>query len=99
MNFKRNLEKILLSAFPCWTLGNAEKYKIPEKLTSIFLSLQEKLSQKSVHFVSLDLSYSIDLAVNRLIGTTLDQTTSIFIISLRFGRLKIVFRKSNRLFD
>ena len=39
--------------------------------TREFLNLQEKLFQKSVTFVSLDLPYSTDMAVNKLIATTL----------------------------
>lgn len=33
--------------------------------------MQEKLFQKSVTFISLDLSYSTDMAVNKLIATNL----------------------------
>lgn len=36
-----------------------------------FLKLQEKLSNKSVTFISLDLPYSNDMAVNKLISTNL----------------------------
>lgn len=36
-----------------------------------FLKLQEKLFKKSVRFISLDLSYSNDMAVNNLIATNL----------------------------
>jgi DNA invertase Pin-like site-specific DNA recombinase len=36
-----------------------------------FLKLQEKLFKKSVTFVSLDLPYSNDMAVNKLIATSL----------------------------
>lgn len=36
-----------------------------------FLKLQEKLLQKSVTFISLDLPYSSDIAVNKLIATNL----------------------------
>lgn len=36
-----------------------------------FLRLQEKLLKKSVTFISLDLPYSNDMAVNKLIATTL----------------------------
>jgi len=36
-----------------------------------FLKLQEKLFQKSVTFISLDLPYSTDMAVNKLIATNL----------------------------
>lgn len=36
-----------------------------------FLKLQEKLFQKSVTFISLDLPYSNDMAVNKLIATNL----------------------------
>lgn len=36
-----------------------------------FLKLQEKLSKKSVRFISLDLPYSNDMAVNNLIATNL----------------------------
>lgn len=36
-----------------------------------FLKLQEKLFQKSVTFISLDLPYSNDMAVNNLIATNL----------------------------
>lgn len=36
-----------------------------------FLKLQEKLFQKSVTFISLDLPYSSDMAVNKLIATNL----------------------------
>ena len=36
-----------------------------------FLKLQEKLFQKSVTFISLDLPYSSDMAVNKLIETNL----------------------------
>ena len=36
-----------------------------------FLKLQEKLLSKSVQFISLDLPYSTDMAVNRLISTNL----------------------------
>ena len=36
-----------------------------------FLKLQEKLCKKSVTFISLDLPYSEDLAVNKLISTNL----------------------------
>lgn len=36
-----------------------------------FLKLQEKLFQKSVAFISLDLPYSNDMAVNKLIATNL----------------------------
>jgi DNA invertase Pin-like site-specific DNA recombinase len=36
-----------------------------------FLKLQEKLFQKSVTFIALDLPYSNDIAVNKLIATTL----------------------------
>jgi len=34
-----------------------------------FLKLQEKLFKKSVRFISLDLPYSNDMAVNNLIAT------------------------------
>jgi DNA invertase Pin-like site-specific DNA recombinase len=37
-----------------------------------FLKLQEKLFQKSVTFISLDLPYLTDMAVNKLIATNLD---------------------------
>ena len=36
-----------------------------------FLKLQENLFQKSVRFISLDLPYSTDMAVNKLIATNL----------------------------
>ena len=36
-----------------------------------FLKLQEKLFQKQVRFISLDLPYSTDMAVNKLIATNL----------------------------
>ena len=36
-----------------------------------FLKLQEKLFKKKVNFISLDLPYSNDVAVNRLIATNL----------------------------
>lgn len=36
-----------------------------------FLKLQEKLFNKSVTFISLDLPYSNDMAVNKLIATNL----------------------------
>jgi DNA invertase Pin-like site-specific DNA recombinase len=36
-----------------------------------FLKLQEKLYRKKVQFISLDLPYSSDMAVNQLISTTL----------------------------
>jgi DNA invertase Pin-like site-specific DNA recombinase len=36
-----------------------------------FLKLQEKLFQKQVTFISLDLSYSTDMAVNQLIAANL----------------------------
>jgi DNA invertase Pin-like site-specific DNA recombinase len=36
-----------------------------------FLKLQEKLFRKSVRFISLDLPYSSDMAVNQLIATNL----------------------------
>ncbi len=36
-----------------------------------FLKLQEKLFKKSVRFISLDLPYSNDMAVNNLIATNL----------------------------
>lgn len=36
-----------------------------------FLKLQEKLFQKNVKFISLDLPYSTDMAVNQLIATNL----------------------------
>lgn len=36
-----------------------------------FLKLQEKLFQKQVTFISLDLPYSTDMAVNKLIATNL----------------------------
>lgn len=36
-----------------------------------FLKLQEKLFNKSVQFISLDLPYSNDMAVNKLIATNL----------------------------
>jgi DNA invertase Pin-like site-specific DNA recombinase len=36
-----------------------------------FLKLQEKLFRKSVRFISLDLPYSSDMAVNKLIATNL----------------------------
>lgn len=36
-----------------------------------FLKLQEKLFQKSVTFIALDLTHSNDMAVNKLIATTL----------------------------
>jgi len=36
-----------------------------------FLKLQEKLFKKSVTFISLDLPYSNDIAVNKLIATNL----------------------------
>lgn len=36
-----------------------------------FLKLQEKLLKKSVTFISLDLPYSTDMAVNKLITTNL----------------------------
>ena len=36
-----------------------------------FLKLQEKLLKKSVTFIALDLPYSNDLAVNKLIATNL----------------------------
>ena len=36
-----------------------------------FLELQERLHQKGVTFVSLDLPYSDDMAVNQLISTNL----------------------------
>lgn len=36
-----------------------------------FLKLQEKLFQKQVRFISLDLPYSTDMAVNKLISTNL----------------------------
>lgn len=36
-----------------------------------FLKLQEKLFNKSVKFISLDLPYSNDMAVNKLIATNL----------------------------
>jgi DNA invertase Pin-like site-specific DNA recombinase len=36
-----------------------------------FLKLQEKLFQKSVTFISLDLPYSSDMGVNKLIATNL----------------------------
>lgn len=39
--------------------------------TLSFLNLQEKLFNKSIHFISLDLPYSNDLAVNKLIATNL----------------------------
>jgi len=39
--------------------------------TLSFLSLQEKLLKKSVTFISLDMPYSTDLAVNKLIATNL----------------------------
>jgi len=39
--------------------------------TLSFLRLQEKLFEKSIVFLSLDLPYSTDLAVNRLIATNL----------------------------
>ena len=39
--------------------------------TLSFLRLQQKLYQKSVTFVSLDLPYSNDIAVNKLIPTNL----------------------------
>lgn len=39
--------------------------------TLSFLKLQEKLFNKSVTFISLDLPYSKDIAVNKLIETTL----------------------------
>jgi len=37
--------------------------------TLSFLRLQEKLLKKSVTFISLDMPYSTDLAVNKLIAT------------------------------
>jgi DNA invertase Pin-like site-specific DNA recombinase len=39
--------------------------------TLSFLKLQDKLFQKSVAFISLDLPYSSDMAVNKLIATNL----------------------------
>jgi DNA invertase Pin-like site-specific DNA recombinase len=39
--------------------------------TLSFLRLQEKLLKKSVTFISLDMPYSTDLAVNKLIATNL----------------------------
>jgi len=36
-----------------------------------FLKLQEKLFKKSVTFIALDLPYSNDMAVNKLIATNL----------------------------
>lgn len=36
-----------------------------------FLKLQEKLFKKKVTFLSLDLAYSTDMAVNKLIATNL----------------------------
>lgn len=39
--------------------------------TLSFLNLQEKLFKKSIHFISLDLPYSNDIAVNKLIATNL----------------------------
>lgn len=36
-----------------------------------FLKLQERLNKKGVLFISLDLPYSNDMAVNRLIATNL----------------------------
>jgi len=41
-----------------------------------FLKLQEKLFQKSVTFISLDLPYSNDMAVNKLIATNLAAITT-----------------------
>lgn len=39
--------------------------------TLSFLRLQEKLLKKSVTFISLDMPYSTDFAVNKLIATNL----------------------------
>jgi DNA invertase Pin-like site-specific DNA recombinase len=36
-----------------------------------FLKLQERLYKKGVRFISLDLPYSTDMAVNQLISTNL----------------------------
>jgi len=47
------------------------KTDLHNRNTSEFLKLQEKLFHKSVTFIALDLPYSNDMAVNKLIATNL----------------------------
>ena len=68
---RKNIQKLIEEELQENDLLLVTKIDRCSRNTLEFLKLQEKLFQKSVTFIALDLPYSNDIAVNKLIATTL----------------------------